>query len=85
MCGVAYTLLGAAIIRADPSTHLLAEALGGDRKGKLALAGYVIALIAPFTGQVGALISGLLLIAVALMWLIPDRRIEAVLEREKQD
>ncbi len=84
MAAVAYTLLSAAIIRADPSNHLLADALEGDLKGKLSLGAYVIALVAPFTGQPGAVISGLLLISVALMWLIPDRRIERVLEQAKQ-
>ena len=84
MAAVAYTLLSAAIIRADPGNHLLADALGSDLKGKLSLAAYTLALVAPFTGQLGILLSGLLLISVALMWLIPDRRIERVLEQTNQ-
>ena len=84
MAAVAYTLLSAAIIRADPSNHLLADAMGNDLKGKLSLAAYTLALVAPFTGLPGTVISGLLLIAVALMWLIPDRRIERVLEQAGQ-
>ena len=81
---LAYTLLSAAIIQADPSNHLLADALGNDLKGKLSLAAYVLALVAPFTGQLGTMISGLLMVAVALMWLISDRRIERALEQTDQ-
>ena len=82
MCAVAYTLLTVAIVRADVSNHLLADAIGSDGKGKLSLAGYVIAIITPFLGPIGVILSGVCLIAVALMWLIPDRRIETVLARE---
>lgn len=81
---LAYTLLSTAIIRADPGNHLLADVLGNDLKGKLSLAAYVLALVAPFTGQLGAVISGLLMVAVALIWLIPDRRIERALEQADQ-
>jgi uncharacterized membrane protein len=84
MAALAYTLLSVAIERADPSNHLLADALGDDLKGKLSLGAYVLALIAPFTGSAGTLVCGLLLIAVALMWIIPDRRIERVLEQAAQ-
>ena len=84
MAALAYTLLSAAIIQADPSNHLLADALGNDLKGKLSLAAYVLALVAPFNGQLGTVIFGLLMVAVALMWLIPDHRIERVLEQADQ-
>jgi uncharacterized membrane protein len=85
MCGVAYTVLTSVIVHADQSNHLLADALGSDTKGKLSLVAYLMAIAAPFTGQIGTVLSGLLMIAVALMWLIPDRRIEVVLEREELD
>ncbi|WP_407539022.1 TMEM175 family protein [Deinococcus radiomollis] len=84
MAAVAYTILAAVIVRADTSNHLLADALGSDTKGKLSLVAYVVAIVSPFAGQIGTVLSGLMMIAVALMWLIPDRRIEAVLEREKR-
>jgi len=83
MAAVAYTILSAVIVRADTSNHLLADALGGDTKGKLSLAPYLIAIVSPLTGQTGTVLSGLMMIAVALMWLIPDRRIERVLDHEK--
>ncbi|WP_425147899.1 TMEM175 family protein [Deinococcus sp.] len=85
MCGVAYTLLSAAIVRADPQNNVLEEATGGsgDRKGILSTGAYVIATVSPFFGQAGVILSGALLIAVALMWLIPDRRIERILEHSE--
>ena len=85
MAAVAYTVLTAVIVRADASNHLLADALGSDTKGKLSLAAYLIAIALPFTGTVGTALSGLMMIAVALMWLIPDRRIERVLEQTNQN
>ena len=85
MSAVAFTVLTSVIVRAGASNHLLADALGSDLKGKLSTAGYVVAVVTPFLGQAGVVLSGLCLLAVALMWLIPDRRIEVVLEREKLD
>jgi len=82
MCALAFSILASVIVRADASNHLLADALGSDLKGKLSMAGYVVAVLTPFLGQIGVVFSGLCLIAVALMWLIPDRRIERVLEHE---
>jgi uncharacterized membrane protein len=82
MCGVAYTILVVTIINADPQNHLLKEATGGigDRKGIFSVIPYIIATIAPFFGQGGVILSGVLLIGVALMWLIPDSRIERMLQ-----
>ena len=81
LCGAAFSVLEHAIIRADKGNALLAEAVQGGTREKLSIAGYVIALIAPLLGVVGVYISGFLIIAVALMWVIPDRRIERVLAR----
>ncbi|ULH15569.1 TMEM175 family protein [Deinococcus sp. KNUC1210] len=83
MCGAAYTLLVVAIVRADPQNNLLEQATGGasDRKGILSVAAYVIATVSPFFGQAGVILSGVMLIGVALMWLIPDKRIERILEQ----
>lgn len=83
MCGVAYALLTHAIIRADPDNKLLAEATGNALKEKISIAAYLISIVAPFFGHGGAVLSGIVLLAVALMWVIPDRRIERVLERSE--
>lgn len=76
---VAYALLQRAIYRL-PSGQDLRDALGRDLKGKaspfLYLAGIALAFLAPWAGLVPAVI-------VALMWLIPDRRVERYLERNK--
>ena len=53
---------------------LLASAVGRDLKAKLSLAGYVVAIGLAF---VTTLASDAIYLAIALMWLIPDRRIQA--------
>ena len=83
MSAVAFSILTAVLVRADTDNHLLAAALGDNAKGKLSLAAYALAIVTPFLRPAGTAVSGLLLIAVALMWLIPDRRIEHVLEEEE--
>lgn len=85
MCAVAFSILTTVLVRADTDNHLLAAALGDDAKGKLSLAVYALAIVTPFLRPAGAAVSGLLLIAVALMWLIPDRRIERVLEEDAEE
>jgi uncharacterized membrane protein len=77
MAAVAYTILQTVIVKAEKGDSLLAAAVGRDIKGKLSLVAYVIAIATAF---VSVWISGLLYVAVALMWLIPDRRIEHTLE-----
>ncbi|GAA0577043.1 TMEM175 family protein [Rhizomicrobium electricum] len=79
LAAAAYSILEAAIIRSDGKTSLLARAIGRDLKGKLSLVAYALgiglAFVAPWAAQT-------LYAAVALMWLIPDRRIERVLPEE---
>ena len=53
---------------------MIAEAIGNDRKGKISLAAYVLAIPLALLGL--PIVSGLLILAVACMWMIPDRRIE---------
>jgi uncharacterized membrane protein len=82
MAALAYTVLARTIIRTDARNHLLADALGRDMKGRVSLIAYLVAIFAPLLGWPGTVVSGLVLAAVALMWLIPDRRIERVLQLE---
>lgn len=84
MCGIAYTVLTQIILRADAANHLLNDAVGNDSKGKVSLVLYATGVIAPFYGAVGIWLSGLCLIAVALIWLIPDRRIERLLAQHQR-
>jgi uncharacterized membrane protein len=76
LSALAYTLLQYAVICLHGQQSLLALAVGTDRKGKLSIACYVVAIGAAFF--VPAL-SVALFVAVALVWLVPDRRIERVI------
>jgi uncharacterized membrane protein len=56
----------------------LASAIGSDLKGKLSVVLYAAAIVLAFVNQ---WISDAIYVAVALMWLVPDRRIERELHR----
>jgi len=73
MCSISYWLLVKTLTRIGHDNEALTKAIGSDRKGKISTAIYVIALALTCV-QSG--ISLALYILVALMWLIPDRRIE---------
>jgi uncharacterized membrane protein len=72
MSGIAYTLL-ARCLTAHGNNLALAEALGRDWKGLTSVAGYTLAVPLAFVHP--GLAMGLY-VAVALLWLVPDRRIE---------
>jgi uncharacterized membrane protein len=78
MCAVAYVLLQAMIIKVHGDQSVLAKAVGSDTKGKISLTAYVAAI--PLALLDYSWFAGALLMAVALIWFIPDRRIENVLE-----
>ena len=77
MAAIAYWLLQRAIIVTQGGDSLLARAVGRDFKGKMSPLFYLAAIPAAF---VAPAISEFLYVAVALMWLIPDRRIERVVD-----
>ncbi|GAB2965688.1 TMEM175 family protein [Hymenobacter coalescens] len=81
MSGVAYWLLQQLIIRQDGPNSVLAHAIGRDLKGKasppLYLLGITSSLWLPW-------LAGAVYVFVALMWLIPDRRIERTLVRKQE-
>ncbi|MCA0406320.1 MAG: TMEM175 family protein [Proteobacteria bacterium] len=79
MPAIAYILLEKAIIAANGTQSMLAQALGSDFKGKISLALYVVAVLISFAAPWAAQI---IYVAVALIWLVPDRRIERVLASE---
>ena len=76
MAGISYTVLVQASLRVEGPNSLLATAIGLDRKGKISLGLYVIGIAAAF---VRTWLAGAIYVAVALIWLIPDTRIERVL------
>jgi len=82
MAAIAYYILQRTIIASQGRDSLLAAAIGKDWKGKLSPVLYLIAIPLAF---VSVWISISLYVFVALMWLVPDRRIERVLlKREKE-
>ncbi|HEX4489213.1 MAG TPA: TMEM175 family protein [Terriglobales bacterium] len=78
MAAIAYYLLQLAIIRAQGPNSILKQAVGEDWKGKTSPMLYLVAIVsgmrAPWMAQ------GIFVVA-ALIWLVPDRRIEHVLPR----
>ena len=76
MCGIAYYILQETIIASQGPQSKLKLAVQGDWKGKASPLFYIVAmLVAPWLPSVAMLI----LISVALIWLVPDRRIERTL------
>ena len=73
MSAIAYWLLQQCIVAANGTQSVLARSLGHDWKGKLSPLAYVTAIPMAF---VNPWISCALYGAVALVWLVPDRRIE---------
>ena len=77
MSALSWTLLQAAIIAVHGRTSTLARAVGRDFKGKLSLVAYLLAV--PSALFVSQWIAGGLYIMVALLWFIPDKRIERMI------
>ncbi|MGA2847937.1 MAG: TMEM175 family protein [Terracidiphilus sp.] len=77
--GVAYTILARALIKAAGPKSILAHSIGSDPKENLSLVIYVVAIPLAF---VRTWLSGVCWMIVAFMWLLPDRRIERVLQDE---
>src|SRR5881392_3587914 len=80
MAALAYYILQTLIIRLHGCDSKLARAIGSDLKGKLSPVLYAIAIGISFFKP---WIAGCIYIGVALMWLIPDRRVEKVLDSSR--
>jgi uncharacterized membrane protein len=80
MPGIAYYVLQKVIVRKHGAEGTLAKALGSDFKGKVSPLLYVasigLAFVAPWMAHA-------IFVGVALMWLVPDRRIERAMESER--
>jgi uncharacterized membrane protein len=74
MSGIAFTILVRTILRNEGPDSRLARAVGRDIKGKLSILLYACAIPIAFYRQ---WMSDAIYVAVALMWLVPDRRIES--------
>jgi uncharacterized membrane protein len=78
---IAYYILAQLIMRNERAGRRLREAVGKDVKGIVSLLLYLIAIPLAF---VKPIIPGVIYIAVAIMWLVPDRRIERRLMKEAE-
>jgi uncharacterized membrane protein len=77
MAGFAYLLLERAIIAADGPSSVLRQAVGKDWKGKVSPIFYIAAIVSTLWRP---WVADAIYVLVALLWLIPDRRIERVLK-----
>ena len=78
LCAAAYTILQATLIRHEGRDFPLARAVQGDVKGKISVVLYAAGIaaawaFAPWAGMA-------FFVVVALIWLVPDRRVERVIE-----
>ena len=79
IAGIAYLLLQKAIIACNGPDSKLALAIGNDRKGKVSMLLYALAIALAFVRPWAAIA---LYVVISLMWFIPDRRIESVVQAE---
>ena len=73
MSAISYTILQNKILKIEGKDSVLYRAVQKDSKGKISLACYILAIPLAF---VSPWISGLLYSIVALIWIVPDKRIE---------
>ena len=76
LCSIAYILLERAIIKCNGPNSKLARAVGNDRKSKVSLLIYALAIPLAF---VRPWIALAMYVAIAMIWFIPDRRIETMI------
>jgi uncharacterized membrane protein len=78
LAAVAYFVLTRALLALHPPDSALAVAIGSDRKGRLSAIAYMVAVVLAFFVPPVAIA---IYVAVAVVWLVPDRRITRVIER----
>ena len=78
---IAYYILQTTIIRAQGPHSMLGAAVGRDLKGKISPLVYAAAIPLAFVHQA---IADVLYVSVALIWLVPDRRIESRVGRDAE-
>jgi uncharacterized membrane protein len=77
LSAIAYFLLTRALLALHPADSQLARAIGNDRKGRISTVAYVVGVVvAIFEPWVAIAIY----VGVAVVWLVPDRRIARVVE-----
>jgi len=81
MAAIAYYILARIIVAREGPHSIIARALGADVKGKISPVIYLLAIPAAF---VHPGIAGALYVLTALIWLVPDRRIERMIAAESE-
>ena len=71
--GIAYGIMVRVILRNEPPHSTLRQAIGSDAKGNVSILLYVLAIPLAFVRPV---LSSVVYVTVAIIWLVPDRRIE---------
>lgn len=78
MCAVSYHMLQGALVKSNGPDSLLAKSIGKDMKGKLSMVFYAIGVGLSF---VIPMVAYFIYAAVAILWIIPDVRLERALKR----
>ena len=76
LVAVAYTLLTLSLLATHGPGSTLAQAIGNDTKGRVSLVAYIVAFAFSFAVP---WVSVAIFVTVAIVWVIPDRRIERVI------
>jgi uncharacterized membrane protein len=78
MAALAYWILQKMLVANEGDNSLMARAIGKDFKGTMSVIAYMISVPLSFYNQ---WIAQVIFVLIALVWLVPDRRIEEVLSR----
>jgi uncharacterized membrane protein len=82
MNGVAYTILAKTLVKHHGKDSMLSQAMGKDTKGHISILLYLIGILSAF---VTTWISLTMYVAVAIIWIVPDKRIEKrLIEQETE-
>lgn len=73
LCAISYFILQGMILKKHGKNSILAEAVGKDYKGKISPVLYIIGIVMSFINE---WVAGGMYVLVAIIWLIPDKRIE---------
>lgn len=73
MCAISYHIVQSEVIRINGEDSEVSQKIGNDLKGKISIAAYAAAIIFAVNYPI---ISYLIFIAIALIWVVPDSRLE---------
>lgn len=77
---IAYTILEVALVNVSGRDAPFAKAVAVDVKGRISVVSYVVAIICAF---ISTFVTDAILVAIAIMWLVPDRRFEPLIDQRR--